>query len=183
MRMPDLLALGNECVAAAACCRHLLEEEAVGCRPDPDGEEPCTRPRRSRISATISASLLTAPSVMNTICRRKSTGGGVANVSSSGDFISVPPLARSEPMKRLASTRLVSFTACGAPKRLEALSLESDVTLNRSFVVEAVHTLSCRAARACSIEGPYMDPEVSMMKMTSRCSYARLAVSVGRNRR
>src|SRR5262245_3012683 len=80
--------------------------------------------------------------------------------------MSVPPTA-----ERL-STYLTAFrmaavvTGCGEEKR-ERTVLLNWMTLNRSWVVNRVRAEASEAL-ACSIEGPAIDPDVSMTKVRSR---------------
>ena len=119
------------------------------------------------IIATSSASLLTLPSVMNTICRRLSRIGGhrERQVERGLHFGAAIGMQTVDEARRLRLRRGVH--------RLH-LRIQTRGIVAEADDVEACRPLDSRAtpsrsaARACSIEGPSIEPEVSMMNSTSR---------------
>ncbi len=116
-------------------------------------------PSRARISANSASSLPTAPSVRNTTCRSPPVPASPASAAVSAGSISVPPRARSPATKRFACATVAGSTGIGAPNSERVAELNS-ITLNRSPGANR-SSAQPSASRACAIDTPSIEPEVS----------------------
>mgnify|MGYP006953447356 CR=1 FL=1 len=123
-------------------------------------------PSRSPTCSSSSRSLPTLPSVTNTICRSSPSWVGSAIARSSAGRMLVPPSASRSAMKSTACSWYQGRAGMDSSNRARVSELNSS-TLKRSSGSRNASPCA-NAARACSIEVPSIEPEVSTTNTTSR---------------